>query len=42
MKDGGYMRILATFVSSVFQDFGSFHRTVVDLVEDDMKLVLDD
>ena len=42
MKDGGYMKILAGYVSSVFQDFESYIRTEVDLVEDDVKLVLDE
>ena len=42
MKDDGYMDILARYTSSVFQDFESFLRTEVDLVEDDIKLVLDE
>ena len=42
MEDGGYMKILAGYVSSVFQDFQSFLRTEVDLVQDDVKLVLDE
>ena len=42
MEDGGYMKILAGYVSSVFQDFGSYLRTDVDLVQDDVKLVLDE
>ena len=42
MKDDKYMKILAGYVSSVFQDFESFLRTEVDLVEDDIKLVLDE
>ena len=40
MKDIGYMNILAGYNSSVFQDFESYLRTEVDLVEDDIKLVL--
>ena len=36
-----YMRILAIY-SSVFQDFESFLRTQIDLVEDDIRLVLDE
>ena len=40
MEDGGYMKILAGYVSSVFQDFESYLRTEVDLVQDDVKLVL--
>ena len=42
MKDDGYMNIIADFVRSVFQDFDSYLRTEVDLVEDDIKLVLDE
>ena len=42
MKDGQYMKIIAGYVSSVFQDFESYIRTEVDLVEDDVKLVLDE
>ena len=42
MEDGGYMNIIAGYVSSVFQDFESYLRTEVDLVEDDVKLVLDE
>ena len=42
MNDDGYMDILARYTSSVFQDFESFLRTEVDLVEDDIKLVLDE
>ena len=41
MKAVGYMKIVAGYISSVFQDFKSYHRTEVDLVEDDFKLVLD-
>ena len=42
MKDEQYMNILAIYTSSVFQDFESFLRTQIDLVEDDNKLVLDE
>ena len=42
MENGGYMKILAGYVSFVFQDFESYLRTEVDLVEDDVKLVLDE
>ena len=42
MEGGGYMKILAGYVSSVFQDFESYLRTEVDLVQDDVKLVLDE
>ena len=41
-KNEQYMNILATYTSSVFQDFKSFLRTQIDLVEDDIKLVLDE
>ena len=42
MKDEQYMNILSIYTSSVFQDFESFLRTQIDLVEDDVKLVLDE
>ena len=42
MKDGQYMKIIAEYVSSVFQDFESFLRTQIHLVEDDVKLVLEE
>ena len=42
MEDGGYMNILARYTNSVFQDFESFLRTQIDLVEDDIKIVLDE
>ena len=42
MKDEQYMNILAIYTSSVFQDFESFLRTQIDLVEDDIKQVLDE
>ena len=42
MEGGRYMKILAGYVSSVFQDFESFLKTEVDLVQDDVKLVLDE
>ena len=40
MKDEQYLNILSIYTSSVFQDFESFLRTQIDLVEDDIKLVL--
>ena len=40
MKNEQYMNIVAGYVSAVFQDFESFLRTEVDLIEDDIKLVL--
>ena len=42
MKDDQYMNILARYTSSVFQDFESYLRTQIDLVEDDIKFVLDE
>ena len=42
MKDDKYMLLLAMFVDSVFQDFERLLRTEFDLVEDDIKLVLDE
>ena len=39
MEDDKYMRILAIYVSSVFQDFESFLRTKVASVEDDIRLI---
>ena len=41
MNDEQYMNILAIYTSSVFQDFESFLRTQIGLIEDDIKLVLD-
>ena len=41
MEDGGFMNILSGYYRSVFQDFESYLRTENDLVEDDIKLVLD-
>ena len=42
MKDDQYMKILAIYNSSVFQHFESFLITQIDLVQDDIKLVLDE
>ena len=42
MKDEQYMNILAIYTRSVFQDFESFLRTQIDLIEEDVKLVLDE
>ena len=42
MKNEHYMNIVEGYVSSVFQEFESYLRTEVDLVEDDNKLVLDE
>ena len=42
MKVEQYMRILSIHTSSVFQDFESFIRTQIDLVEHDIRLVLDE
>ena len=40
MEDDKYMFILTGYSSSIFQDFESYLRTGVDLVEDDVRLVL--
>ena len=42
MKDDKYMLILAMYVNSIFRDFESFLRTEIDLVEVDIRLVLDE
>ena len=42
MKDEQYMNILAIYTRSVFQDFESFLRTQFDLIEDDIKLVVEE
>ena len=42
MKNDYYMNIVAGYVSSMFQDFERFLRTRIDLIEDDIKLVLDE
>ena len=42
MNDEQYMNILARYTSSVFRDFESSLRTEIDLIEDDVKLVLDE
>ena len=41
MEDGGYMNIFSGYPRSVFQDFESYLRTEIDLIEDDIRLVLD-
>ena len=42
MKEDKSMKFLAGYIRSIFQDFESYHRTEVDLVEDDIKLVVDE
>ena len=42
LNDEQYMNILSIYIRSVFQDFESFLRTQIDLIEDDVKLVLDE
>ena len=42
MKNDKYLSILAVYNRSIFQDFESFHGTAVDLVEDDIRLILDE
>ena len=39
---GSYINLLARYKNSIFQDFESYPRTEVDLVEDDISLVLDE
>ena len=39
MKNDECMRNLAIYNSSIFQDFESFLRTEIDLVEDDIRMV---
>ena len=41
MEDVGCMKILSGYPKPVFQDFKSYLRTETDLVEDDIRLVLD-
>ena len=42
MNDEKYMNILAIYTRSVFQDFESFLRTQIDLIEDEIRLGLDE
>ena len=42
MKNEQNMNILSIYTRSLFQNFKSFLRTQIDLVEDDIKLVLDE
>ena len=42
MKDEQFLNTLSIYTSSVFQEFESFLRTQIDLIEDDIKLVLDE
>ena len=42
MNDGQNKNILAIYTRSVFQDFESSLRTQIDLIEDDIKLVLNE
>ena len=42
MKDEQYMNFFSNYTSSIFQDFESFLRTQIDLIEDDINLVLDE
>ena len=41
MKDEQYMKIPSNYHRSILQDFESFLRTEIDLVEDDIRLVLE-
>ena len=42
MKDDKNMLILAGYIRSVIQNFESYLRTEVNLVEDDIRLVLEE
>ena len=42
MKGVGYMNILAGYIRSKFRNFESYLRTEDNLVEDDIRLVLDE
>ena len=42
LNDEQYKNILAIYTRSIFRDFESFLRTQIDLIEDDIKLVLDE
>ena len=42
MIDDKYKRTLGIYVNSIFQDFESYLRTEVDLVEEYIRLVLDE
>ena len=41
-KDDKYMKFLAGCFRFIFQDFQSYPRTEIDLVEEDIRLVVDD
>ena len=41
MEDGGYVNLLAGYHSSVIQDLETYLRTENDLLEDAIRLVLD-
>ena len=42
MKDGKYLNVFGFYFMSIFQDFENFLKTEFDLVEDDVRLVLDE
>ena len=42
MENGGYLFVLNFYVNTVFQDFEIYLRTEIDLVEDDIRLVLEE
>ena len=42
MKNDKNMDILGFYIISIFQDFESYFRTEIDLVENDIRLVLDE
>ena len=39
MEDDGYLNFFSGFSRSEFQDFESYLKTKIDLVEDDLRLV---
>ena len=42
MKNDEYMKTLAIYIIYIFRDFENFLETEVDLVQDDVRLVLDE
>ena len=42
MEDGEYMNVVAGYTSSILQNFETYLRAVVGLVEDDFRLVLEE
>ena len=42
MKDGKYMDFLGFYIHSIIQDFEHLLRLEIDLIENDIRLVLDE